>query len=192
MPGITHPQLLNLPTELTTDRLVVRAYRAGDGTDLHACLQRSLDHLAPWMPWVDPKQTVDQAEVYARDMQADWMARKQFVVQVRRRSDDHFVGAMGLHQPKWSLPSFMMGWWIAADAIGMGYATEAAGALMNFAFDHLHAVRVWAMCDELNPASERVMQKIGLRKEGLVHCDDRNVKGELRNSWLYARTITPN
>lgn len=179
--------LKELPTAIETPRLIVRAYQNGDGADLHAAIQRSLDHLMPWMPWVNPAQTPAQSEVYGRNMQAQWIQRKDFVFQIRRKSDGHFIGALGLHEPNWAAQSFTMGWWTTSDGAGQGFATEAATAVLEFGFTHLQAKRIWAGCDVDNTASERVMQKLGMQREALFLNDDVKPDGRIRSSLRYAK-----
>ena len=63
-----------------------------------------------------------------------------------------------------------LGWIIHRDFQGNGYATEAAKAVLDFAFDRLNVKKVCAHCDHRNEPSYRVMQKIGLaleREDGL-------------------------
>ena len=68
MTAITHPELLDLPQALRTPRLIVRAYRDGDGASLFAAIQRSRAHLTQWMGWVDNFKTIDDQEAYVRRM----------------------------------------------------------------------------------------------------------------------------
>lgn len=184
----TSALLLALPTEIVTERLVVRSYRDGDGADLHAAIQRSLDHLMPWMPWVNPQQTLEESEAYGRRMQAQWIERKDFVFQIRGKSDDAFMGALGLHEPNWSVPSFMLGYWMTGEAAGQGVASEASAAVMAWGFEHLGAKRIWASCDADNLRSEGVMKRIGMEREALMRNDGRKISGDLRDTLIYAKT----
>ncbi len=190
MDSKTHILLADLPTELHTERMVVRAYKNGDGQALHDAVRASLAHLSAWMPWVRPEQTLDEYETYARNMQAKWIARDDFVFQLRRKSDDRFLGAMGVHDLKWEVGSSMMGWWVTADASGQGYASGGAAAVLAFAHKSLLLTRVGASCDEANAPSERVMQKIGMQREGLLRSDSRTPQGALCNTLLYASVPT--
>jgi ribosomal-protein-alanine N-acetyltransferase len=62
-----------------------------------------------------------------------------------------------------------MGFTIARAYWGQGYGTEAAEALVRFVFDQLKVVRIEALCLPENLASARVLQKIGMQYEGLLH-----------------------
>jgi RimJ/RimL family protein N-acetyltransferase len=53
-------------------------------------------------------------------------------------------------------------WW------GQGYATEAAWAVLRFAFEQLDLNRIYAHHMVRNPASGRVLEKIGMKPEGLL------------------------
>jgi RimJ/RimL family protein N-acetyltransferase len=68
---------------------------------------------------------------------------------------------------------------------GRGLVTEAAGALVDHGFRDLGLHRVWASCLPANPASARVLEKLGFRHEGLLRQNLR-IHGEWRDSHLYA------
>lgn len=59
-----------------------------------------------------------------------------------------------------------LGYWIGHSYWGRGYATEAAAAVLEFAFDMLHLRRVFASHFAENEASGRVLAKIGMKHEG--------------------------
>jgi ribosomal-protein-alanine N-acetyltransferase len=80
--------------------------------------------------------------------------------------------------------SASLGYCLDNAAWGHGYATEAAGALLRWAFDVLDLNRVQAETDTRNAASARVLGKLGFVREGMLR-EDRVVNGEVSDSWLY-------
>jgi RimJ/RimL family protein N-acetyltransferase len=78
-----------------------------------------------------------------------------------------------------------IGWVLAPEHRGAGYATEAADALLRFAFDDAGAHRVVARMDPDNDASARVAARIGMRREALL-VEDERVKGEWRDTLFFA------
>jgi ribosomal-protein-alanine N-acetyltransferase len=81
--------------------------------------------------------------------------------------DGRLLGAVGLViQPAQAVAE--LGYWIAVDAWGKGYATEAATALCDLAFMELAVHRMQARHLVRNPASGRVMQKLGMQREGTL------------------------
>jgi RimJ/RimL family protein N-acetyltransferase len=61
-----------------------------------------------------------------------------------------------------------MGFWIGVQSWGKGYATEAARRVVRYAFEELKLNRVYAHHMVRNPASGRVLEKVGLKREGLL------------------------
>jgi ribosomal-protein-alanine N-acetyltransferase len=57
-----------------------------------------------------------------------------------------------------------LGFIFAKDAWGLGYATEAARAMVRAGFEHLHLSRIFSTCDVANAASARVLEKAGLTR----------------------------
>ncbi len=72
------------------------------------------------------------------------------------------------------------------DHHGQGYATEAARALLGYGFEELDLHRIIATCQPENPASYRVMEKLGMRREGhFRQCIDRG-QGVWWDEYFYA------
>lgn len=61
-----------------------------------------------------------------------------------------------------------LGYWITPDEQGNGYATEAADLCLTHAFDQLGLHKVWARTNEDNEASQRVLEKLGFQREGVL------------------------
>lgn len=78
-----------------------------------------------------------------------------------------------------------LGWVFAPEHRGHGYATEAAAALLAFAFGEVGAHRVVARMDPANTASARVADRIGMRREALL-LENERVKGVWSDTLNYA------
>lgn len=85
---------------------------------------------------------------------------------------------------------------IADKCKGMGYATEALHAIVDFCFENTELQRLWSDADVRNIASWRVMEKCGFTREGMIRqgkmvsswCDY-YLYGILREDWLSARRV---
>jgi len=75
---------------------------------------------------------------------------------------DRVVGTCGLFPVEWVGPDVEVAYHLARDVWNRGYATEAAGAWVEAAFDRLELDRVVALAYPANRASTRVMEKIGM------------------------------
>lgn len=74
---------------------------------------------------------------------------------------------------------------VAPKSRGKGIATDAVRHLLDLGFGEFGLYRIWATCLPENPASARVMEKVGMRKEGLL-IKNLKIHGIWKNSFLYA------
>ncbi|QIQ01896.1 GNAT family N-acetyltransferase [Streptomyces liangshanensis] len=105
-------------------------------------------------------------------------------VAVDRASDGAFVGWCGLTGWNPDYRSASLGYCLDEAMWGHGYATEAARALLGWAFDTLDLNRVQAEADTRNDASARVLEKVGFVREGTLR-EDCVVNGEVSDSWVF-------
>jgi RimJ/RimL family protein N-acetyltransferase len=78
-----------------------------------------------------------------------------------------FIGFVGLHKAHAQLPfapCVQIGWRLASNRWGKGYATEAATAALDFAFNQLNLNEVVAFTSTLNLPSQKVMQRLGMQR----------------------------
>jgi RimJ/RimL family protein N-acetyltransferase len=77
-----------------------------------------------------------------------------------------FIGFIGINQPAQPLPfspCVDIGWRLARQFWGKGYASEGARACLKFAFEELALSEIVSMTPVLNHPSKKVMQRIGMR-----------------------------
>lgn len=84
-----------------------------------------------------------------------------------RKHDNELVGAIALGiTPRYKRAE--MGYWTGKPYWGQGYMTEAARRLLKFGFEELDLNRIYAFAFTSNPASSKVMKKIGMTYEGTL------------------------
>lgn len=84
---------------------------------------------------------------------------------VSLKASDSFIGMVGLNETHTDMPfapSVEIGWRLHKDYWGQGYATEAARAALDFAFDELSLEEVVAFTAVINKHSQLIMQRIGM------------------------------
>lgn len=169
---------------IRTARLVLREFRETDESDVHEYgSDVEVSRYVVWGPNT-PEDTHDvlndrigKQRIWPRhevDLAIELSAEKKVIgsISLAIQRDDHRIASFGyaLNRRYW----------------GQGYATEAADALLSRAFQKLNLHRVWATCDARNLASRRVMERVGMRREGAFRGDVFQ-KGEWRDSLLYAK-----
>jgi RimJ/RimL family protein N-acetyltransferase len=171
-----------LPTPtLTTNRLRLRPFAEAD-TDAIFALQSDARALRFWdaPPWTERAQAERFITVCGRMAQEGSGAR----LAIARAADGAFIGWCSLHSWDPVYRSAKLGYCLHDTAWGDGFATEAAGALLQWAFDTLDLNRVQAETDTRNTASSRVLEKLGFIREGTLR-EDCVVNGEVSDSWVY-------
>lgn len=185
-----HPLLLDLPSTIETERLLLRTPQAGDGGAVHEALAESIVELRRFMgllPWVAAEPTVQASELFCRQSQAQVLLRKDFPFLLIERASGRLVGLAGLHRPEWLVPKIEVGYWCRTGDTGRGLITEAVRAVTELAFRQLFMQRVELVADEANVRSRRVAERSGFLLEGIQRHAQRGPDGSLRNLCLYAR-----
>lgn len=184
------PLLLDLPTRIETERLLMRPPGAGDGALLLPALTESLSELRRFLAsltWVAAEQTLESAELFCRNAQANFVARKDLPFLVFEKATGQMVGVVGLHRMVWATPKCEVGYWGRTPRAGNGFISEAVEALSRYAFDHLGAVRLELITDEDNRPSRKLAERCQFALEGVLRHERRSPAGELRNTCVYAR-----
>lgn len=171
-----------LPTPtLDTARLRLRPFADADADALYA-LQSNTSVLRYWdaPPWTDPARA-QRFIAACRTMAHEGTGAR---VAIDRVSDGAFIGWCALTRWNPDYRSASLGYCLGEAAWGHGYATEAARALLQWAFDTLDLNRVQAEADTRNAASGRVLEKAGFVREGTLR-EDCVVNGDVSDSWVY-------
>jgi len=143
---------------LATRRLVLRPFRGEDAAEV--------TRLAGDRAVADT--TLNIPHPYEAGMAEAWIATHRLLFEQRAQAtfavtrDGVLVGACGLLSDPDGRGA-ELGYWLGRPWWGRGYATEAAGAVVAWAFDALDVARVYAHCMVRNPASRRVLEKLGMR-----------------------------
>ncbi|HXQ09578.1 MAG TPA: GNAT family protein [Caulobacteraceae bacterium] len=173
---------MSLPTPtLNTARLLLRPFAETD-TDTIFALQSSSRILRYWdaPPWTKRAQAERFITVCGQMEREGSGAR----LAIELAADNVFVGWCGLSKWDPDYRSAKLGYCLDDAAWGQGFATEAAGALLQWAFDTLDLNRVQAETDTRNTASSRVLEKLWFVREGRLR-EDCIVDGEVSDSWVY-------
>ena len=72
------PILLDLPTPVYTNRLLLRPPKAGDGKLVNTAIKASFEELHKWMHWASKMPSIEESEIDVRKDMAQWILRKYF------------------------------------------------------------------------------------------------------------------
>ena len=171
---------MSRPT-LTTERLILRPFAIEDAAEVTRLVSdRRIADTTLNIPHPYDESTAKawigtHAEVAERD--------EGLTLAVTERTRGGIVGAVGLSIAR-AHGRGELGYWVSVEEWGRGYATEASRALLDYAFGSLDLSRVVAHCLTRNPGSWRVMEKLGMQREG--HLRAHVIKWDVpEDIWLY-------
>jgi ribosomal-protein-alanine N-acetyltransferase len=148
---------------LETERLVLRAFTRGDAPTVRRLAgDRAVAAGTATIPHPYPDGA---AEAWIAGHAGSFQRGESLTFAVERRSDGALVGAVGLRL-ELEHARAELGYWIGKPYWGDGLATEAAAAAVRHAFEAYGLNRVYAYHFTNNPASGRVLQKLGMTYEG--------------------------
>ncbi len=95
------------------------------------------------------------------------------------------IGSCGINVNSLEHRSASISYFLNKSYWGMGYGTEIALRLISYGFEELNMYRITATCDPRNIASWKIMEKNGMKREGLLR-HNQIIRGEWRDSYIYS------
>jgi RimJ/RimL family protein N-acetyltransferase len=154
--------------QIRTARLLLRCWNPEDAPLLGEAVQASLDHLIPWMPWAtnEPESLESRAQ-RLRGFRANFDLDQDYTYGIFSADETRVLGGTGLHK-RVGDGAREIGYWIHANDIGRGYATEATAALTRVGFEVDGLRRIDIHCDPENVRSAAIPLKLGYSHEATL------------------------
>ncbi|MCL2501156.1 MAG: GNAT family N-acetyltransferase [Defluviitaleaceae bacterium] len=140
---------------METERLLLRRFTRDDWRDLHEYLSQEV--VVKYEPY----------EIFSEDaakQEAAKRAGNDSFWAVCLKDNGKVIG--NIYLSKQELDTWSLGYVFNANYQGMGYAAEAAQAIIDAAFRNENARRIIAMCNPLNKPSWKLLERLGMRREG--------------------------
>jgi ribosomal-protein-alanine N-acetyltransferase len=147
---------------ITTERLRLRPFTMADDSAIFAmCSDPELCRFVRF----DAHRTIRETREFLELVQEHYRRGEPFAWAIVLAAEDRVIGSCGFvaHQQN----SAEIGYWLGRDYWGNGYAAEAALALVQFGFEQMGLERIVAKCFPDNRAGQRVIEKLGLKYEGV-------------------------
>ncbi|ADU29115.1 GNAT family N-acetyltransferase [Evansella cellulosilytica] len=150
---------------ITTERLILRMFQLSDAhTVTELCNNIHIYENTLYLPY---PYSLDDALSWIKTHHGNFKDDKLFEFAIMNKKTKELVGAIALSNNQ-NFHQGELAYWIGEKYWGNGYATEACDALLKFAFLEKGYHKVWARYFLSNNASGRVIEKLGLEKEGIL------------------------
>lgn len=170
--------------KLYKERIILREFIYEDWIDVHnyASLQKVTQY-QPWGPNTKEESKKFVAEVI-NDASMDPRTRYAFAIEV----DSMMVGTGEINVIDFSNKTAELSYIVNPNYWGKNIATDTSKLLIEFGFKTLNLHRIYATCDPRNIASARVLEKVGMTKEGTLRENLKLMSG-WRDSYLYSLLV---
>jgi RimJ/RimL family protein N-acetyltransferase len=170
---------------IQTERLVLRCWEPGDAQLLKEAIDASLQDLLPWMPWAHSEPEPLQIKIdRLRHFRGQFDLGQDFIYAIFNQDETQVLGGSGLHT-RAGENAREIGYWIHADYVGRGLATETTAALTKVAFEIDRIERLEIHCDPENELSASIPRKLGLNLDGVIRRSTPFLHGELRDTMIW-------
>ena len=168
---------------LESERVILQEIEKKDWSDIHKYASQSI--VCQYQPWgpnteIESKDFVEQV---LEDAKED--SRSRFVFVVIQKIDGRMIGSGEFNLRDQINKVGEIAYIINPDHWGKGFATEVAQILIEFGFNEFNLHRIYATCDPGNVGSIKVLEKIGMTKEGRMR-EELLMKDGWRDSLLHS------
>ena len=172
--------------ELKTDRLVLRPFHVEDVDNVFEYARD--EEWGRFLPVPQPYTRNDAEEFVARAVLMDWEREALFALVI----DGKVRGGVSLRSKTKPPRAAELGYSLSRSHWGRGLVREGAYAVVDWGFKEWDLAKVWATADVRNPRSQRVLEKLGMKREGVLrsHVEIRGERadhvyyGILQDEWV--------
>ncbi len=160
---------------LDTHRLTLRRFRTEDAEEMFRSWT-SDPEAARYLSW-PPHSSAEVTRGLLEDWTAQYTDGKTFRWAIEWKENGRVIGSIEVVRLEEATDAAEIGYCLSRAFWGRGIMPEALRAVMDYLFDTAEINRIFAKHDVNNPRSGRVMEKAGMRKEGILRSAGRNNQG---------------
>ncbi|HYM80895.1 MAG TPA: GNAT family protein [Candidatus Limnocylindria bacterium] len=162
-----HPSVTP-PEELRKGAILVRPFRSGDVEPMLEAARESIAEVQPWLPWCHPDYARADAERWVLSRPDAWARWEELSFIIADADSGRFLGGCGLNQINWPYRTANLGYWVRTGGTRRGAATAAAILVASYGFRGVGLQRIEILAAVENRASQRVAEKVGARRKGVL------------------------
>jgi ribosomal-protein-serine acetyltransferase len=164
--GLSENELMQ--TEFAKGVVGIRPYRPEDVSLLFAAARESVIELSLWMPWCRGDYSMEDSTNWVSSRQAAWEKDEEYSFVIFDVRNGAFLGGTGLNRINKDDKCANLGYWVRTTRTREGIASAAGRLMMRFGLQELGFNRMEIIAAVGNTPSQRVAEKIGAKREGLL------------------------
>lgn len=154
---------------LLSDGIVgLRQFTLDDVPRLFNAVHESMPQLSAWMVWAHSNYSIEDTRAFILKCGPGWEKGEQYSFAIVDIHDGEFLGSVGLSALNRAHGFANLGYWVRSRKTRHGVATAATRMAARFSFESLGLNRVELLVPTANMASQRVAEKAGAKREGIL------------------------
>jgi ribosomal-protein-serine acetyltransferase len=153
---------------LSDGNIGLRQFTLEDVPLLFNAIHDSMAQLSAWMVWAHPKYSIEDTQAFVLKCGPGWEKGEQYSFAMVDLHDGQFLGSVGLSGVNRAHGFANLGYWVHTRKTRHGVATSSTRMAARFSFETLGLNRVELLVPTANTASQRVAEKAGAKREGLL------------------------
>jgi ribosomal-protein-serine acetyltransferase len=154
--------------ELTEGPLLIRPFRQEDAGALYEAVRESISEVSPWLPWCHQNYSIEESRAFIGSRELASQGGEWYSFGIFETDGGGFLGGIGINFINRVHQMANLGYWVRSSASGRGVATMATRLAAKFGFEQLGLHRIEIVAAVGNIASQRVAEKAGAKREGVL------------------------
>lgn len=146
----------------------IRRHEASEVILLYEAARESIQEVNAWLPWCHPDYNMEDSSAWVSTRKEEWEEDRAYSFVIFYRDTGGIVGGVGLNQINRDFQMANLGYWVRTSCTGLGAATAATLLTAEYGFKELGLQRIEIVAAVGNKASQRVAEKAGAIKEGIL------------------------
>jgi ribosomal-protein-serine acetyltransferase len=159
---------MNKEVQLIREQVLLRPYRPDDVERIYEAVHESVKELQPWLPWCQANYSRADSESWIKSCDEAWIKGTACEFAILDAGSGAYIGGCGLNQINPECKTANLGYWVRSNRTKQGVATKVTALLTDFGFHELKLNRIEMIIATGNKASQRVVEKAGAKREGIL------------------------
>lgn len=177
----------SLSPKLEGSRIIIKKHEEDLASTMFSYVEKDRERLGQFLPWVPFVKTVEDELNYIKHTHKCWDEKTVFDYGIFRKTDNVYMGNIGIHSINWDSNRCEVGYWILGDFEGQGYMSEPLQLLEAHVFE-LGFHRIEVRCSSINQRSAGVPISCGYLYDGVLK-ENSIEQGKYRDTFIFSKLV---
>ena len=165
--------------------LKLRRVRPSDAESIFEAVNESVVEVSPWMPWCSLDYSLEKSKSWCETRDEAWKKGTEYDFVIIDKPNNFLLGVCGLNHINVEEKFANLGYWVRTKKTKQGIATAVVPMIVKFGFDNLNLHRMEMVIAVGNLPSQRVAEKAGAFREGLLR-QRLFVHGQILDAFMFS------